>query len=378
MLAIDLSKDFMIGSIAATSGTKPRLAPNLRAGGIWADDQNQVLYTGFAGIPSAFGDHPSATSGLWSFTPDGAGDGTWTNLNSTADSFFVRNIRPFGGLAASGGGKGYYLGGFQGNNTVTGNDVPLNHISGLLTYDFQTKKLANTSVVGISTGGVVQIGRMMYVPHFGTGGILVSVGGDQVGKVTSGVDALLPMSTVQVFDTASGRWYEQTTSGIVPESRKEFCIAGAVSDNRTFDILVYAGWGGSLGSVAVSFDEAFILSLPAFRWFKADYTPLHPRHGLSCEHLGGGQVLTIGGLDTTQVNETSLYEGPFNTQDPFRDGLNVFDLGAMAFRTNYSARQKTYTMNPDIQSYYNNQYEIISPFPAPLPHIPKTAKSTLK
>src|SRR3569833_1550190 len=135
----------MIGSIEATSGTKPRQAPNLRAGGIWADDQNQVLYTGFAGIPSAFGDHPSATPGLWSFTPDGAGDGTWTTQNSTADSFFVRNIRPFGGLAASGGGKGYYQGGCQGIYSVPGYDVPLNHSSGLLTYDFLSKMLANTA-----------------------------------------------------------------------------------------------------------------------------------------------------------------------------------------------------------------------------------------
>ncbi len=199
------------------------------------------------------------------------------------------------------------------------------------------------------------MGQMMYIPNFGIDGIVVSMGGDQVGKVSSGADALISMGTVQVLDTASGMWYEQTVTGSIPDSRKEFCIDGAASSNRTFEILLYAGWNGGLGSGSIPYDEAFVLSLPSFRWFKADYPALHPRHGLTCNHLSGGQIVTIGGVDTTQNGPTSLYNGVFNTQDPFPQGLGVFDLNMMGFRSNYTANQTTYTLNPDIQNYYDRQ-----------------------
>jgi len=110
-LAIDLSQDFQNQTLAFKSTTKPKNAPNLRLGEMWVDEANKVIYTGFTGTPSSFGNRAPQNAGLWSFTPDGTGGGTWTNLNNTANSAFTKNVRPFQGLAASGNGKGYYLGG---------------------------------------------------------------------------------------------------------------------------------------------------------------------------------------------------------------------------------------------------------------------------
>ncbi len=85
--------------------------PNYRCASIWVDDANKLLYLGFSGQNSNFGDGAYTPVGLWSFSPDGTGSGTWSNLNSTADRAFLTQARPHRGLAASGNGKGYYLGG---------------------------------------------------------------------------------------------------------------------------------------------------------------------------------------------------------------------------------------------------------------------------
>lgn len=111
LLSIDLSKDWTSDSVRFDSTSKPSGAANLDGGGLWVDDTEGVLYTGFTGVKSNFGDKASQPQGLWSFKPDGTGAGTWENLNSTADKTFTEEPRPFKGKTASGNGFGYFLGG---------------------------------------------------------------------------------------------------------------------------------------------------------------------------------------------------------------------------------------------------------------------------
>jgi hypothetical protein len=234
------------------------------------------------------------------------------------------------------------------------------NLPGLVTYDFSTKKVSNntisgTSIDGTDTGGTNEMGGLVYSPNFGSGGILISIGGDQFGKVKPGVDDLISMDTIQIYDIASGTWYEQNVTGDVPEKRKEFCMAGVASSNKTFDILLYAGWEGNLGVKAIPFDEAFVLTLPGFTWVKASYPAAHPRQGLTCEHIGGGQVLTIGGVDTTQNNLEAWYTHTFDTADPFTNGLAVFDMSTLAFKDSYSSKHTIYSISPTIANFYSNK-----------------------
>jgi hypothetical protein len=215
-----------------------------------------------------------------------------------------------------------------------------------------TKTLTNTSASAISTKGIDQMGGLQYVPNFGQSGILVAFGGDQVGIKQPGYDSFISFNTVQVYDTAGDKWYEQTVTGNIPEDRKEFCTAGLASNNETYEILVYAGWDGNLGPHAVPFDEAYVLTLPGFNWVRADYPALNPRHGLSCNSIGGGQILTIGGLNTSQNGPDNLYDDVFNTQDQFTQGLAIFDMNTLAWKDSYSANQTTYAPAPAIQSFY--------------------------
>lgn len=182
---------------------------------------------------------------------------------------------------------------------------------------------------------------MQYVPNFGPAGVLIA-GGGRNGES----EALPSFSSVQIYDLATDTWYEQPTTGDYPDGRVGFCMTGAASSNKTYEIVVYAGYGGDLGSRAMSLDELFVLSLPSFHWFKANYRASQPRHALTCEHIGGGQVLTIGGVDSSLYVQGSAYDGVFNTRDPNAQGLAIFG---------YVSNRTVYNQAPEVQSYYNNK-----------------------
>ena len=114
---------------------------------------------------------------------------------------------------------------------------------------------------------------------------------------------------------------------------------------------MYAGWGRRLGAAAISFDEIYILTLPAFYWIKVDYAPQHPRHGLTCNAVGGSQILTIGGLDTNSNENT--YQSPYNTTpDPFAQGLAIFDMTTLQFADKYTAKAPPYVQSDRVKTYY--------------------------
>jgi len=244
--------------------------------------------------------------------------------------------------------------GFAVNSSASDPRYDAIAMSGLLTYNMTTQKITN-STVGISTKGIEQMGGLHWVGNFGSKGILVGYGGDQVGLRQPGFDALLSFNTVQVYDIEGQKWYEQTVTGNIPEARKDFCTTGVVSNNKTYEIFLYAGWNGNLGSTAVPFDEAYVLTLPGFHWFKADYAAIDPRHGLSCSPVGGGQILTVGGLNTSQNGPDDLYKDVFNTADQFTQGLAVFDLNTLSWKSSFSASQDSYSPAPVVQSFYANR-----------------------
>ena len=318
-------------------------------GGIWNDDEQ--LYIGFAGRHSEFGDDAQQPEGVWSYKPGSSGSsGTWKNLDASGSS--QSGSRPFSALYASGGGAGYVLGGFAVNaseGTDDSQDIP---IPGLTSFNLTTKDVVNRTTSGSAFGEGLEMGGMLYIPNFGTQGILTVVAGDKVGYSAPNSDDLVSPSEVSVYDIFSGTWYKQQTSGFVPEPRKEFCVAGVASNNETYEILVYAGWGGHLGDAALDYDEAFVLSLPAFQWFKAEYPPAAPRHGVTCAAVGGAQVLTVGGVDTLQNGPDELYNDVYNTSDPFTFGLNIFDMNKMAFASSYVAKAPEYTGAPQVKQYY--------------------------
>lgn len=287
LLSIDLSKNWTNSTLAIHSTTKPTSVPSLVYPGLWYDEDTNLLYTGFAGRTSVFNtsELDPWPMGIWTFEPDGLGSGTWGTALDSSASVFDTITRPYTAAIAHGNRVGYALGGsvtWQTAPDAVKDTSAIVNIDGMLRFDMATQELTNVTVEGPRFhNGHVQYAEMIYVPNFGPKGIFVVLGGVTKNPETD----LLDWTTVTVFDP-SEKWYDQDTTGNTPQGRKEFCAAGLASDNSTYEIFVYAGWGGDLGTKSVQFDQIYILTLPAFHWIKVDYSPTGTRHALTCHAVG--------------------------------------------------------------------------------------------
>ena len=115
---------------------------------------------------------------------------------------------------------------------------------------------------------------------------------------------------------------------------------------------VYGGFDGTFGPAGVQFDEVWVLSLPAFRWFKADYTAVSPRMGHTCHVVGHRQLLTIGGVDPMQTDLVTVWKGP----DRFSQGLGIFDMSAMTWASYYNASAAGYVRPEAVKAWYDKKY----------------------
>ena len=112
-------------------------------------------------------------------------------------------------------------------------------------------------------------------------------------------------------------------------------------------------FGGSANSTlddtATTDDEltdVYILSVPAFNWFKAGTTGQSRRANHFCVTLGAGQVLGIGGRDPT------LTSGYWATTDPWARGMNIFDMESLSWTGTYDAGRNKYSPASAIKQYY--------------------------
>lgn len=99
-----------------------------------------------------------------------------------------------------------------------------------------------------------------------------------------------------------------------------------------------------LGPDGEKSDEVYVLSLPAFRWFRANYTSASPRLAHTCHATKTRQMVMIGG-------ENPLH----STQDPWDQGIAVFDMTALKFKDSYQSSADPYEPPYAIQQYYNSR-----------------------
>lgn len=121
---------------------------------------------------------------------------------------------------------------------------------------------------------------------------------------------------------------------------------------------MYAGWGTRLGPAAIQYDTINILTLPAFHWISVPYNPENPRHALSCNAVGGSQILTIGGVDSNAQVDVGMVQGiidsTFNSSpDPFAQGLAILDMTTMAFVDQYTAGAPPYEQSDVLKQFYS-------------------------
>ena len=236
--------------------------------------------------------------------------------------------------------------------TLNGRDSEDSALPGLVHFNMDTKEFTNISTRAFPAP--VQRGTMHYVPVYGPSGIYIALGGSPI--LNDPAD-LIDFGTLPVFDPSSRKWYDQTTTGNKPAARVDHCVAGAASSNQTYEIFVYSGFTGKLGSASVALDTISILTLPAFHWVSVPYNPHNPRHGHACRSVGGSQILVVGGADSnpkvTFGDYNEIERSTMEEKDPWEQGLGIFDLSTLTWSDRYSASPPPYAQSDPIRQYYS-------------------------
>lgn len=94
-------------------------------------------------------------------------------------------------------------------------------------------------------------------------------------------------------------------------------------------------------------DEVWVLSLPAFAWFKANYSSSATRYRHTCNLVGKSQMLSLGGLDPNDQRSLSV--------DPAPQGIRMFDLTAMRWSQGYNASAEPYVSPQVVKEWYSNK-----------------------
>lgn len=357
--SIDLTSSWTNQTVAFK--TIEKTAPVLNYVKLWKEKSSNSFYAyggelsgiGFAGVTRTI-----PPNGLWQFTPNGNGGGSWTEAGISSNSIFPSLTRQAAALGAAGNDVGIMMGGYN-------KFVP---IPGIVSYNMTTGVWANNSATGFSTYGTAQYGQMKYVPNFADQGLFVVFGGetsDQVEWFDNGSN-LLSFGTIYIYDPSSNTWHNQTASGTIPESRDRFCSVGVRGDNGTFEIFIMGGHVASASGEPqassteadqernMALDEVFVLSLPSFNWQKANYIPSHPRVDHSCNIIGKRQMVVVGGINPASDNGTALSKTP----DIWPNGIGIFDMTAMEWSDRYVASADAYVTPKAVKDYIkkNGQY----------------------
>lgn len=239
----------------------------------------------------------------------------------------------------------YSLGGsYDGDDAESPDTV----ISGLVVHDFAQGTWDNYSTASDSQTSRRTQAHAVLSPNFGLDEFVVVVGGAAPATAISGNyegRSMVGMSDISIYDIADKSWFVQTATGDIPPIRSEFCAVGSPSDDgKTFEM--YVSTRNSLsaphtdhfvsfifgGAVNTAFDlaspdeegykDVYILSLPAFRWFKANAAVDVRRASHTCSVIGKRQMISIGGR--LPSSRRSLGREP----DPWSSGIM-----ALAFLT---------------------------------------------
>ena len=110
------------------------------------------------------------------------------------------------------------------------------------------------------------------------------------------------------------------------------------------------------GSNAANSDQVYILSLPAFQWFKAIYPPGFSRALHTCHTTNTNQMIIVGGVDPrNDTGRTGSGNHGSEPVDPWPEGIGIFDMTAWKFKDFYEANTKQYETPDSIKQFYNDK-----------------------
>lgn len=187
--------------------------------------------------------------------------------------------------------------------------------------------------------------ELVWVP-VGSQGILVVLGGviypdftGYLGKSSNEAESKAHspgfMSTIDIYDVASAKWYRQPTTGGPGQLTRGCAVVAPAQDYSSFNIYYYGGYSGLSATEAFS-DDVWVLSIPSFTWTKvASGTPVTARAGHKCFMPYPDQMFVIGGYTSSVGNAPTC----------LRETVRVFNLSSAMWLPRYDpAKWAEYTI----------------------------------
>jgi hypothetical protein len=295
----------------------PEINYSYSSGFMFADDFQFYTYGGLASPLSPDGKDPPADfvyryilfSDGSSITAPALGPNSPTLPNNV-----TRYITDGAGVSVPSEKLAFYFGGMTAPNATWFNlgdaQVPSNS---LIQMDLSVEEALNASKKTLPAEVISRAdGQLLWLP-VSSRGLLVVLGGVvnpenlfsgalTASQVTES-EKISPsfMSTIQLYDIASDAWYSQDiVSTERPGQLSGFCAVVANVSTSSYDIFVYGGYNGILGtnaslSAAAPSDNVWVLSVPSFTWTKVSDGNGNGRYFHSCVTPYPEQMWVIGG-----------------------------------------------------------------------------------
>ncbi|KAK3342431.1 hypothetical protein B0H65DRAFT_540097 [Neurospora tetraspora] len=352
-LSIDISKSWSAKTVTIKATPKEGGPVPTDDEALWTDPSGEAFYVFGGRAPRGVGRERLAKDGIWKFTVDGAGGGTWaleepSNLNMLK-SLTLMNRAAYATSHTSSGSIGFSIGGTANNNTdpdfhLTG--AQFKPIAGMVSYDMKTKTLSKSGFqMAIPPTGTLRDARAEYVPHFGPNGLVFVLGGVTYNaEPVPLLDHMLDMTNITFLTQELASGYGRQRAEMPQEAGNRFvwwaspARLGRMSCNDFVD--------------TISYDDFYILTLPGFAWFQVpDRTP-EPRGETSCAVIGNRQMIIVDGHDFAQ-RQGGLSRS-WKIQDTFPQGLGLFDMVDLTFVQNfsYNAHAEAYRTPKVIEDWY--------------------------
>ena len=337
-------------------------SPVLNQFALWPDSTGNTFYSFDGSIPAVFEDWsdlaPKSTQ-FWYFTPNG-GSGDWMPASIISSSIFSSLIQVSAGYYASGNGLGFALGGIASD----GSSYPFGlltdtwqRLPGIVMYNESSQEWSNATSRGFTYNGFADNGAAHFVPNFGPEGLLFAFGGNTANSADG--DAIpISLNTAAMFEPVSKQWKTQPVTGDPPDSTLNQCVVGVQGDNGTYEIFMYGGYVDDDTTATMDLGAVWVLSLPAFHWTK-QLDPLgFGRFRHSCQVAGNRQMISIGGqIVTKDVDTIDWFDCAV---DPWEQGIGVFDLTDLKWKSSYDADAESYVTSRIIKDYYEQN----APYPS--------------
>ncbi|KAK0714848.1 hypothetical protein B0H67DRAFT_488130 [Lasiosphaeris hirsuta] len=345
-----------LSKAAGGSGAANNYAPNYFDGAMLGNDAEFFTYGGMLRQTTSFSDPDKNEIIAFQKYQYGPEKEIFSSgfLQDDLPSDLTRYLAYGGGASAPSENKAWYFSGMHApgwgpiyepsfNESLTA----INVSSTFITLDMTTQQKETWKNVTLPSSIPGRANpELVWVP-VGKEGILVALGGvifpEFTGYLGTSSNAAASkatspsfMSTINIYDVASDKWYSQPTVGGPGQLTRGCSVVIPAQDQSSFSIYYYGGYTGLTKTEEFN-DDVWVLSIPSFTWVKVSVGTGPGRAGHKCFMPYPDQMFAIGGYTKSSGGALTC----------LKETVRVFNVSSAAWLKSYDpAKWSNYTI-PD-------------------------------